>query len=505
MDDNKRIAKNTFILYFRTAITMLMSLYTTRVILKQLGIVDNGVYNAIGGFVAMSNALVAPLSGATQRFITYAIGSKDNNRVRNVFSACVYIHILLAILAVVAIEVIGLWYLDCKINLPQGRMDAARFVFQTSVIILFSRIVTVPYTAAVVAHEKFGFYAWNAIVLSMLRLVLISFLSVLPNDKLISYSLMEMFAHVLLNMSFVWFCLKKLWGCELVKIKGNVIYKDILGFSGWNFLGTSSSVVYSQGSGLLLNYFYGVLLNSAMGVTQQVLNAVNSFVSNFMMAVNPQITKSYASKNYNRSNLLVFESSKLASYLLLIVTFPIAANIHYLLDLWLVEVPEYTDDFVLLAILSSFLTLFINPLNCLIFATGKIKTYQIICVCINLLSVVVLYVFFKLNFHPAVLYIVLILQAPLKVGILLCLAKKETNFPTGKYLLEVYGKSILFVIPIVLVVFLKGCLTYEISFWRFVAESILYVLCMLVLLFAFGMDKSERFKIIQFLRRKTGI
>lgn len=502
MAGNKQIAKNTLFLYGRTAITMLITLYTSRVILEQLGVSDYGVYTVVGGFVAMLNAFAAPLGGATQRFVTYAIGTKDIKNIRKVFSTCVYIHLALAIITGLVIELIGYWYIGNKANIPYERIPIACLILHASVFTLLVRIITIPYTAATVAHEKFGFYAWNSIIQSILRLILIFLLPFCLYDKLIVYAIMETFVNCVLNLSFITFCLKKLYGCELVKATDKKLYKEIVSFSGWNFFGTSSNIIYTQGSSLLLNYFFGVVLNAALGVTNQVLSAITSFVSNFTLAVNPQITKSYASNDLERANNLVFFASDIAAYLLLIVGFPVVANVHYILGLWLVDVPEYTEIFVILALFASFVSSFSTSFNNLIFATGDIKRYQLMCVSINVSSIVVLFLLFYVDLEPYYIYIVLFMQYFIKQIFMINIVKIKTKFPARKYYLHVYLKDILFLAPIVLVIYLKSKIEYTINFGGFVVESILYVLCMITLIYLFGLSKQNRAKLLNIVKQK---
>lgn len=502
MSGKQTIAKNTLLLYARTTLTLLISLYTSRVILEQLGISDYGIYNVVGGFVAMLNAFSAPLAGATQRFITFAIGTKNIQEIRKTFSTCVYIHIILAIITVFIIEVVGLWYINSKINIPTDRIFAANIIFQASVISLFFTIACIPYSAAIVAHEKFGYYAICSVLQAFTKLLLILCLPFLPSDKLIIYALFELVLSMSIQISYIAYCLKKLYGCELVKATDKGFYKKIITFSGWNFFGTSSNIIYTQGSNLLLNSFCGVLLNAAMGVTHQVLHAITSFVSNFTMAVNPQITKSFACGVQVRAINLVFFGSKIASILLLLVGFPITTNIQYILNLWLVEVPEYTDTFVILALLSSFMGAFTLSMNNLMFATGDIKMYQIGCATINVAGIILLYILFTFNIHPACIYLISIIQGATKIFLLASLLKIKIDFPMWSYIFNIYLKNMLFLIPIAIVIYLKSCVEYPMTFIIFLVESVICVLIMTVLIWTCGFDNEERLRLIDLVKSK---
>lgn len=491
-DSNKQIAKNTLLLYMRTAITMVIALYTSRVVLLQLGIYDYGIYNVVGGIVGLLASLSTTLSGATQRYITYEIGKGDNNHLCKIFSVSFRIHSYMALIVLILAETVGLWYVNFKMNIPEGRELAANFVFQTSIISFLVDIITLPYNSAVIAYERFRFYAIAFIIQSVIKLCLVLALAICPFDKLIVYGCAELFVSLIIKLSFILYSRREFTCCKLIKFDDKSLYLELLRFTGWNFFGTASSIVYSQGSNLLLNHFLGVLLNAAMGVTQQVLNAVTSFVSNFTVAVNPQITKNFACGNYSRTNDLVFLSSKISSYLLLIISFPIIVNLHYILNIWLVKVPEYTEIFISMALLSSFLSAFNIPFNCLIFATGKIKVYQICCVMVNVSSVFILYFLFKEKFHPAALYFLGVFQSIIKMTVMLYLANKATGFPILKFLYSIYMKGILFTIPIVIILVVKSTVCYNMNFSRFILESIIFITFICIIIYFIGFNHNER-------------
>lgn len=502
MNDNKKIVYSTILLYSRSLITMFISLYSSRIVLATLGISDYGVYNVVSGFIVMLTALTSPLGGATQRFITYAIGTKEEINIKETFTASIHIHVILAILSILLIEIIGIWYLTNKINVPENRIEISHFIFQIGVFSFLLNVFTVPFNAATVAYEKFRFYAWNSILYSIFRLFLILLLPVFPFDKLIIYAIIEFLLNLVSNASFIFYSLKYLRGCNIVFVRNKKLYKDILFFSGWNYLGTSSSIFYNQGSNLMLNSFFGVLLNAAMGVTHQVLHAVTSFVTNFTLAVNPQITKCYANKEYKRTNELVFWGSKIASYLLLIVAFPLIINLNYILNLWLIEVPKYAEILIVLAIMTSFLGAFNNPFNCLMFATGNIKIYQIACVIINTSSLFVLYICLYLTRNPYYIYIILLVQAIMKLIIMLAISKSETDFPLIKYLQNVYFKNIFLGLIIIVVYLIKRNILYEMNFVMFILESVISVLIMIYLIFFIGLNKKEKEYIITTFKNK---
>ena len=502
MRENKRIAKNTLFLYFRTAITMFIALYASRVILKQLGVSDYGVYNAIGGIVAMFSALSATLSGATLRYITFAIGKEDSTYLRKVFSASFAIHAFLAIVVVALAETVGIWYIKAKMNLPDGRLAAAMFVFQTSIASFAFDILTLPFHSAIIAYEKFNFFASVDIIRSVLRVILISCIGKFKVDALIVYSIIELVIVLIYKGSYVLYVKIKFKDCSINAKCERSLYKELISFTGWNFFGTASYVFYTQGGNLMLNYFYGVLLNAAMGVTTQVSNAVSSFVSSFSLAVNPQITKSYAANEFGRTTELIFFGSKIASYLLLLIGFPLVANIGYILDIWLVDVPDHSQMFITLAILGAFFGSFNNPFNNFMFATGNIKSYQLACVVINLASVFILYFCLSAGINPSVLYVLVIIQAILKMAIMLIISKRTIDFPVRDFLLNVYARSLLMIVFVLVVLCIKSVLPYKMTFGIFAVETVLYIVSMLVLLYFIGLRRSERLVVKQYISNR---
>lgn len=501
---NKSIAKNTLFLYCRTAITMVIALYTSRVILKELGIDDYGIYNVIGGIVALLSSLSSTLSGATQRFITFALGTKNKEYLKNIFSASVYVHVALALVLLLLAETIGLWFLNVKMNIGIDREFAANIVFQSSIFVFIMDIITLPYNSATIAYEKFNVYAFIFIYQSVARLILVSTLGFWNSDRLIIYAAMELFVGFTTKISFVLYTKLKLKDCMLGHVADRSIYKKLFGFIGWNFLGTSSSIVYTQGSNVLLNLFYGVRLNAAMGVATQVQSAISSFVSNFSMAVNPQITKNYASGEIERTKDLMNFGSKIAAFLYLLIAFPVILNLDYIMGVWLVEVPDYTIGFIKIALLCSLFASFISPLNCALFATGKIKNYQILCVCVNALSFAILYLSFKYDLHPNVIYYLVLMQNILKICYLVSYLHRFSLINVRQLAL-IYLKSIFFCILIPFFMIIKTNFFTETNLLTFTMESFVAVVVMVTLIYLIGFTDTERNAIKFMIKNKIHI
>lgn len=499
---NRRIAKNTIYLYFRTAITMLIALYTSRIVLKELGVSDFGIYNVIGGTVAMLTALSATLSGATQRFITYAIGKGDSEYLKRIFTVSLRIHFLLAVVLLILAETAGLWFVNYKMNIPNGREFAANAVFHLSVFSFLINIIALPFNSAVIAYERFRFYALVDISRSILKLILVLCIAFLPFDNLITYGGIELLIMIAYFIAYLAYVRFKLTDCTRTNEINSSLYKEVLSFTGWSFLGTASSIIYTQGSNLLLNIFWGVLLNAAIGVTNQVSGAVTSFVSNFTLAVNPQITKTYAANEFNRTNGLIFFGSKIAAFLLLVVGYPIIVNIEYILSIWLVEVPDYTVTFIRLALFSALINAFNNPFNCLMYATGDIKIYQITCVIINVGCVFLLYYAFSIHLHPSIIFYILILQGPLKTATMLFLSKKATGFPIKQFLCSVYFRIILIGCIIILTLFVKNAFPHQMNLFILLVESFIYVILMILFIYIWGLNSNERTVVISYIKEK---
>ena len=487
---NRQIAKNSLFLYVRTAVTMIISLYSSRVILQELGVENYGIYNIVGGVVILLSSLSATLAGSTQRYITFAIGKNDNDYLRKIFSTSLRIHFYLALGILLIAETAGIWFLNNKINIPEGRFLAASIVFQLSALGFIFNTITLPFESAVIAKEQFKFYAMIDVCRVVLKLILVLCIGFLPYDPLIVYGCIELIMILFHRGMYIVYTKRNFKEIKYSKDKDKKLYSEMLDFTGWNFLGTVSSVFYSQGSSIMLNIYYGVLLNAAMGVSNQVRGTVNSFINNFTMAVNPQITKSYAKNDFCRTNDLMFLGSKISAALLFVIGFPIVFNLDYILNLWLVEVPEYASEFVLLSLLALLISTFTIPFNCLMFATGRIKYYQISCVIINVVGILALYASFEKNFGPYVIFYVLILQSLLKIVVLLIMSKKATQFPAINYLMKVLLRVILICLFISASLSLKQLYLPETNFLMFSIETIgcIGIMFLLVVLFIFNSE-----------------
>lgn len=411
--NNKRVAKNTLFLYFRMILIMLITLYTSRVVLAQLGIKDYGIYNVVGGVVSMFSFLNNCMTTSTQRFLTFELGKGFSQRLKDVFAASLNIHIAIALTIVVLAETIGLWFVNYKLVIPGDRLVAANWVFQFAILSFCVSIIQVPYNAVIIAHEKMNVYAYISIIEVMLKLGIVYLLSVSPFDKLITYAILILTVQLLIRAIYQMYCRKNYEESNFRLFWDKSLYRQMSGFAGWNLFGSIAWLLRDQGLNIVLNLFFGPVINAARGVAAQVSSAVMNFISNFQMALNPQITKNYANGNLDEMEKLTYLGIKFSYIILFFMAFPLCLNIEYVLHLWLVEVPDYTALFIILILVDSLVgNLFGVPLMTSLAATGKIRNYQIVVSGIILCIVPIGYLALRLGFDaPSVFYITIVFSA----------------------------------------------------------------------------------------------
>lgn len=378
-NNNKRIAKNTLLLYIRMFLTMAVSLYTSRVVLKTLGVVDYGIYNVVGGIVVMFGFINSCMSSATQRFITFALGKGDMKRLQTVFSTSLQIHVIIAAIVFVLCESVGLWFFYTQMQIPAERMTAAMWVLQCSVLSTMVMFVSVPYNADIIAHEKMSAFAYISILEVLLKLAILFVLVLYPIDKLILYAILLLVVQVIIRFCYSIYCDKHFEESKYKRIWDGKLFKEMVAFAGWSLWGHMSSVFNSQGLNMLLNVFFGPVVNAARAVAVQVQSAIMQFTVNFQMALNPQIMKTYARGEMEEMHKLIFRSGRFSFYLIFFISLPVLFETNFILSLWLGEVPENTVVFVRIILCTSILTSISNPLMVACGATGKVKKYQAVC------------------------------------------------------------------------------------------------------------------------------
>lgn len=383
--NNKRIAKNTLYLYFRTFFTMTVSVFTSRVILDVLGVEDFGIYNIVGGFVAMFSLLSGTLTAASQRFMSYELGRAKSD-ISKVFSTSLSIHLMLAALIFILLESAGVWFLNYKMNIAPDRLVAANWVFQCSILTFCVNLISIPYNASIIAYEKMTIFAYISVFEAVAKLGIVYLLLLFNFDKLILYAFLTLLVAIVLRCVYGFYCKYKFRECRFYFIKDKELYREMLGFSGWNFIGSSANVLNSHGINILINIFFGVALNAARGIAEQINTTLNSFVLNFMMALNPQITKNFASGDYDNMNVLIIKGAKYSFFLFWLLSLPILLETDIVLKIWLVQVPEYTSILVRYALIYTMCQILSQTLYAAMLATGKIKEYQIIVGTLSLMA-----------------------------------------------------------------------------------------------------------------------
>lgn len=496
-ENTKRIAKNTLMLYGRMLFSMVVSLYTSRVVLNTLGVVDYGIYGVVGGFVAMFSLISSSLSSAVSRFLTFELGRGDKERLNKAFSTSLLIHIVLAIVVFIVAETLGVWFVNNKMTIPADRLYAANWVFQASILSFMFGLFSVPYNASIVSHERMSAFAYIGILDTTLRLMVVLFIaySSWQFDKLIVYSMLLVAVSISLQCIYLIYCRKHFEECRLRISFDKEFWKEISAFAGWNFIGCTAQLLKDNGVNILLNIFNGPVLNAARGIATSVNTAVSSFAGSFMTALNPQITKSYASGDYEYMMFLVERGSRFSFYILMILAFPIILETDYILSLWLVQFPAHTVNFVRLVLILSLIDAISNTLITVQLATGRIKNYQLAVGGVLLLNFPLSYICLKLSLPPESIYIVAIQVSLFCLILRLFFLKYMVGISIIRYLRNV-------VINVFVVSFVAIFIPYIIhvamdyGMFRFITVAVTSVLCSLVSIYVVGCSKLERKRIL---------
>ena len=489
--DQKRIAKNTVMLYIRMIVIMIVTLYTTRVVLNVLGETDYGIYNIVGSVVVSMVFIQNALMSATQRFLSYEMGLVDGGNVSRVFSSSLNLHLKFLAIIFVLLETVGLWFLNSVLNIPEDRVIAADIVYQFSILTFCSNLFRIPFNAIIISHESMNIYAVLSIIEAILKLSIVIALKYLFSDKLIAYGILVFAITLAINLMYISYCRRNYKNEAVLNIKGdkNVI-KQLRGFLGWNLLGGVTSVATHEGPNYFMNYYLGVTVNAAMGIAKQVSSAVYQFTSNFQSAFNPQIVKSYASNDKEYLYNLINKTSQLSFYLLFIFAFPIILCADFIFNLWLVEVPEYTVIFCILMMLSQLLAAISSPLWMVAHATGDIKNYQIVMSIINLMVIPASFIVLRFNYP---VYLILAFQVLLNILVYayrLWFAKVKIGLPIKIYFKEVVLKCFLLTlviipIPILLSFWIDG-------FWQNIGTMALALIISALVFYLGGLDKETK-------------
>lgn len=480
-------------------LTIVVSLYTSRVVLNALGVEDYGIYNVVGGVVAMFNILSGSLSSAISRFITFELGRKDLDKLKAVFSSSVTIQIILAVAITIIAEIAGIWFINEKMNIDASRLSAANWVFHFSILTFAVNLISIPYNAAIVAHEKMSAFAYISILDTICKLLIAYLLLISPTDKLITYSILMCLVSCIIRYIYGRYCNKHFEECRCIKLSYNKnLLNDMFRFAGWNFIGSSSLILRDQGINILINIFCGAAVNAARGIAIQVNNAITSFITSFMTAVNPQITKSYADNNKEYMYVLIYKSTQYSYYLLLILSLPILFNTQYLLMLWLKTVPDYTVEFVQLILVLSMVDCLYRPLLTAHLASGKIKYLQIVVGGMNLLNFPISFVLLNIGMPPYITIIVSITLSLICLFVRIYLYKRIEQFSIKDFSKKVL-LNIIFV-TIASIIFPIICKPLmEDNFADFIFLSVVCVLNGVGAILFIGLNGSER----SFIKNKS--
>ncbi len=503
---NKRIAKNTLFLYLRMFVVMAVSLVSSRIILQVLGVSDYGLYNAVGSIVVMFTIINGTLSAGTSRFLTFALGKKDLDEIKKTFSAAFFMHAMIAIFVLVLAETVGLWFLHNKMNIPADRFIAANWLFQFSIVSSMLSMTQVPYSALIIAHERMNIYAWVGIAEAMWKICYMIVLMKVPfSDTLIAYGALILVWSCGLQFYYRMYCVRHFPESKLSLVIDKKVCKKMLSFSLWDFVGAFCGTGNSQGLNLLINMFFGVSLNAARGLAYQVEGVVHQFVSNFMTAVNPQITKRYAEGRIIDMMNLVFESSKFGYILLFIVSLPVFLEAPKLLSLWLVVVPDKAVLFLRLLMIAMLIRAFARPVVTAVHATGKIRFLNVVSGTTSVaLQIPGTYILFKLGCPAHVMFFVMIFVYIVCNYLELISLKRNVDFSIFQYSIKVYVKCICISIPSIFI----GCVIVQYiqpSIFRVLLTSVCTTIVFLIFVLQFGISSSLKQKIILWVLKKCRI
>lgn len=499
--NNKRIAKNTLLLYFRMLFMMAISLFTSRVILDSLGVEDFGIQNVVGGVVSMFTVLSGSMSASISRFITFELGRGDLIKLQKVFSTGIHIQLGMSLLVFIIAESVGVWFLNSKMNIPAERLAAANWVFQCSILTFVLNLLSVPYNAAIIAHEKMSAFAYISIIEVTLKLAIVYLLSVSPFDRLITYAILLLCVGALIRFIYGYYCKRHFEECTYHYVYDKTLLRSMTGFAGWNFLGNGAYMLNTQGVNILMNMYFGVAVNAARGVATQVDAALKQFVNSFTTAVNPQITKSYAQGDLKSMHKLVCRSAKFSAFLMMFFAVPIILETDQILTLWLKNPPAYASIFLKWIIISSFMdTVLANSLVTSMFATGNIKKYQIVVTSIGCLVFPLSWIAFQIGFAPQVGYILYFFIYSILLFVRLFLLKDMVKLPVMLYVREVLFKvlptmAICFATPFILL-----C-TMEEGILRLVSITALNTVVTVTTAYLIGLKDGERKYLMELINK----
>lgn len=500
-ENNKRIAKNTILLYIRMFFIMAVTLFTSRVVLNTLGVVDFGIYNVVGGVVAMMGVLNGAMAVSTQRYLTFELGRGDMIRLKQVFSVCLTIFFLLSIIVIILAETIGLWFLYNKMSIPEERMVAANWVYQYSILTCILSLVVNPFNATIIVHERMNVYAYVSILEVSLKLGVVYLLLIIPADRLATYGLLILGSYMVVAATYIVYCWKHFPETHYRFYWEKPLFIELVSYSGWNLFGSVSSLVKGQGLNILLNMFFNPAVNAARGIAYQINSAITQFFTNFYTAVRPQITKYYAQGDMENMTSLIFRSSKFSFYLIMLISMPIVIEAPYIVNLWLGQLPDYVVPFTRLIVVISAVDAMASPLMTAVHATGHIRLYQSSVGTMTILNLPISYIFLKFGGQPLIVFYISLCISILCLFMRLWIVRRLMDFPVKQYIVKVFGSCVI-ICAIALVIPLIAHLLLSENFINVVAVCLLCIVSTIVTIYGLGLTKHERSLVADMVRKK---
>lgn len=499
---NKRLFKNTILLYVRMIVLLVISLYTSRIVLASLGVDDFGIYNVVGGIVVIMSFLNNSMASSTQRFLNVELGRNDFAQLKAVFNTSRVIHFIIAGIVWILAETLGVWFLNTFMNIASDRIVAANWVFQFSILTFMTNIVSVPYNAVIIAHEKMSVFAYITIIEAIMKLAIVYLLWLTTFDKLIVYAALMLLVAITVRMFYIIYCCKHFDECKYKNLRTDkMVMRKMLGFSGWTIFGALGSISHTQGISIVMNMFFGVGVNAAQGIANQVTNVVNQFVANFMTAINPQIVKTYAAGQLDEMHILIRRGSRMGICLVAFFAIPLILETPAILNLWLTVVPDYTVTFIRIILLTTMCNAYAQPLATAKSATGIIKNYQIILTTLGWLHVPLAWLCFKIGKEPYyAMYVYFILINIMQV-IRIYMVCKSIKMSIQKYVKDVNCRCAIMVFVASIIPFVSH---------TYLPHSIICSLITIIIGFAsvtvsiylIGITKHERCMINLFIKNK---
>lgn len=499
LSNNKRIAKNTLLLYLRMFYSLLISLFTARVLLHALGFTDYGLYNVVGSVTTMFVFLRSAMGNATNRYIAFGVGKGDLEELKKAFSTCLIVHTIIAILIVLLCEVVGLWLFYNKMEIPPDRMSACFWVLQLSIATCAIGVICVPYDADIIAHEKMGAFAFISILNSTLNLGVVYAVKYCPLDKLVFYAFLVFAIQVLNRIIYNVYCNKHFPESNFARFVDKSQIKEMFKFAFWNLFGNMAAIACTPILNVFLNMFFGPVVNAARAIAVNVQSTVSGFISNFQLAVIPQITKSYAAGELRRMQKLIITSSKFSYFLFFFAALPLTIEARQVLTLWLGDIPDHTISFMQLTMLTMLITSWIQPLHTANLATGKIQKFQTLRGVVMLLMLPISYVALKAGAIPEIVFVVQLLVTFAAQIVMLFIIRPLIQLSIREYVMEVFVRtgivSVLATIP--------SYLTYKFlpeNFWTLLVVCAVSVVVTAVFTYIIGLNKSEKEMVLSHAR-----